>query len=348
MMDGTAGDIRYPFADPPGEGEAVEVAQGILWMRLPLPMALDHVNIFALDDGARGWTIVDTGMMTGRTKAIWARLLAGPLGGRPVWRVIVTHYHPDHIGRAGWFQAEKGAELWTTRTSWLLARMLVLDVEEVASAQAKAFWRSGGMDAAVYDKRASGRPFNFSDIVAPLPVGYRRIVEGERVEIGGRDWVVHIGHGHAPEQATFWDEAGDLVLGADQLLPSISPNLGVHATEPEADPVADWLESCDRLMSFATDRQLVLPGHKLPFTGLPFRLRQKIDNHHGALARLRAHLAEPRTAAECFIALFRREIQGGEYGLALAEAVGHLNHLLALGEVVRERRADGAWLWRLA
>jgi glyoxylase-like metal-dependent hydrolase (beta-lactamase superfamily II) len=260
-------------------------------------MALDHVNIFALDDGARGWTIVDTGMMTGRTKAIWARLLAGPLGGRPVWRVIVTHYHPDHIGLAGWFQAEKGAELWTTRTSWLLARMLVLDVEEVASAQAKAFWRSGGMDAAVYDKRASGRPFNFSDIVAPLPVGYRRIVEGERVEIGGRDWVVHIGHGHAPEQATFWDEAGDLVLGADQLLPSISPNLGVHATEPEADPVADWLERCDRLMSFATDRQRVLPGRELPWPGLPFRLRQTIGQLHGALARRGALLAAAGRAA---------------------------------------------------
>src|SRR5690606_17211451 len=112
----------------------------------------------------------------------------------------------------------------------------------------------------------------------------------------GRDWTVRIGHGHAPEQATFWDTSGALVLGADQLLPSISPNLGVHPTEPEADPVADWLDSCARLLPFATERQLVLPGHKLPFTGLPFRLRQKIDNHHGALVRLSAHLAVPRTA----------------------------------------------------
>jgi glyoxylase-like metal-dependent hydrolase (beta-lactamase superfamily II) len=160
--------------------------------------------------------------------------------------------------------------------------------------------------------------------------------------------VVHVGHGHAPEQATFWEAGGDLVLGADQLLPSISPNLGVHASEPEADPVADWLESCERLSAYATDRQLVLPGHKLPFTGLPFRLTQKIENHHGALARLKAFLAEPRTAAECFLPLFRREIREGEFGLALAETVGHLNHLLATGEAVRVRRDDGAWLWRAA
>src|SRR5690606_25192778 len=156
-----------------------------------------------------------------RSKALWRDLLAGPLRGRPVWRLIVSHFHPDHVGLAGWFQSELGAELWTTRTTWLLARMLVLDVEETATEAAKAFWRSAGMDAETYARRVSTRPFNFADIVAPMPVGYRRIVEGEVLRAGGRDWTVHIGHGHAPEQATLWDHSGELVLGADQLLPSI-------------------------------------------------------------------------------------------------------------------------------
>jgi len=337
--------IHYPFETPPAPGEAVEVAEGVLWLRSPLPMALDHVNVYALRDGD-GWTIVDTGFDSRKARGIWEDLLKGPLGGRPVTRVIVTHHHPDHIGLAGWFQS-MGAELATTRTAWLMARMLVLDVQDRPTPETLAFWRGAGMDAAIYDKRATERPFNFADIVAPMPLGYTRIREGDVLSIGGRDWDVRIGHGHAPEQATLWCRDAPLVLGADQLLPSISPNLGVYATEPMADPVADWIESCGHLARFARADQLVLPGHKLPFTGLPDRLHQLVENHHGALDRLRDHLDRPRVACDCFAPLFKRQIDEGVYGLAMVEAVAHLNHLRALGEVTRKRREDGAWLWSL-
>ena len=336
--------IRYPFDSAPEEGDAGEVADGILWMRLPLPMALDHVNVYAIRDGA-GWAVVDTGFDTSKTRAIWETLLAGPMRGLPVTRVIVTHHHPDHVGLAGWFMA-RGAELITTRTAWLTARMLVLDVQEAPTPETLAFWRAAGMDAATLEKRASERPFNFADIVAPLPLGFTRIREGDVVEIGGRHWDVRIGHGHAPEHATLWCREEALVLGGDQLLPSISPNLGVYATEPAADPVTEWIESCTHLAHYAKADHLVLPGHKLPFTGLPDRLRQLIENHHGALSRLREHLDRPRTAAECFAPLFKRRIDAGTYGLALVESVAHLNHLLALGEVTREKRGDGAWAWQ--
>jgi len=336
--------IRYPFDSAPEEGDAGEVADGILWMRLPLPMALDHVNVYAIRDGA-GWAVVDTGFDTSKTRAIWETLLAGPMRGLPVTRVIVTHHHPDHVGLAGWFMA-RGAELITTRTAWLTARMLVLDVQEAPTPETLAFWRAAGMDAATLEKRASERPFNFADIVAPLPLGFTRIREGDMVEIGGRHWDVRIGNGHAPEHATLWCREEALVLGGDQLLPSISPNLGVYATEPAADPVTEWIESCTHLAHYAKADHLVLPGHKLPFTGLPDRLRQLIENHHGALSRLREHLDRPRTAAECFAPLFKRRIDAGTYGLALVESVAHLNHLLALGEVTREKREDGAWAWQ--
>jgi glyoxylase-like metal-dependent hydrolase (beta-lactamase superfamily II) len=275
--------IRHPFATPPEEGAALEVAPGILWMRLPLPMALDHVNVYALDDGD-GWTILDTGFDSRRGRAIWTRLLAGPLAGRPVRRVVVTHHHPDHIGLAGWFQ-DKGAELLTTRTAWLYARMLCLDEQPLPVAAQMEFWRGAGMDTGLLAKRAAERPFNFADVVAPLPVGFTRLTEGQTVTMAGRVWRVRMGDGHAPEHATFWSEAGDgLILGGDQLLPGISANIGVYPTEPMADPLAEW--------AHATPGQLVLPGHKLPFRGLPFRLRQMVDNHHGALTRLRAHLAQ--------------------------------------------------------
>ena len=339
------GGIRHPFPEPPAQGAAVEVADGILWMRLPLPMALDHVNVYALADDD-GWTIVDTGFDSRKGRALWEALLEGPLAGRPVARVLVTHHHPDHVGLAGWFVGQ-GAELLMPRTGWLMARMLVLDVQPSYTPEALAFYRLAGMDAGLMEARAEERPFNFADCVAPLPPGFTRIVDGQRLRLGGRDWTVRMGDGHAPEHATLWsaEETGGLVIGGDQLLPSISPNLGVYPNEPLADPVGDWLDACARLAPFAREDQLVLPGHKLPFTGLPTRMRQLAENHLGTLERLRAFLAEPRTGAECFGTIFKREIGPKEYGLALAETVGHLNHLLLRGEV-RRREQDGVWRWQ--
>ncbi|KIC46493.1 metallo-beta-lactamase [Ruegeria sp. ANG-S4] len=342
-MDGDASQtIRYPWGQPPAPGEHIEIAEGILWIRLPLPMALDHVNVYALDDGD-GWTLIDTGLSSKKTRAIWDSLMAGPLSGKPVNRIVVTHHHPDHVGNAGWFQSEHEAELVTSRTAWLFARMLTLDEQENWPEETLRFYRSAGMSADVLAKRMAERPFNFSDVVYPMPLGYTRVKQGDVIRIGGRDWDVHMGNGHAPEHVTLWSRDDNLVLSGDQILSSISSNLGVYATEPMADPVADWMESCERLSTLARPEQLVLGGHKLPFTGLPVRMRQLIENHHGALDRLLTELDRPKSASECFAALFKRQIGDGEYGLALVEAVAHLNHLYHIDAVTRTRRADGAW-----
>lgn len=341
--------LRFAPDTPPGPGTVKELAPGILWARMPVPMQLDHVNIYALDDsegGGDGWTIIDTGFESPPTRAAWQALLDGPLARQPVRRVIATHHHADHIGLAGWFIAQ-GAELLTSRTAWLMARMQLLDVQERPTPQALDFWRRAGMEPAILAARAGERPFNMADCCHPLPPGFTRLAEGGLIRAAGRDWRIRMGNGHAPEHVTLWSESDDLVIGGDQLLPSISPNLGVYPTEPLSDTVGDWLESCHRLLGPARPGQLVLPGHGRPFRGLPARLRQLIAHHEAALERMTHALKQaPRTAAGCFDLLYRRKIGPALYGLALVEAVGHVNHLAARG-VVRPvgTTEDGAMLW---
>jgi glyoxylase-like metal-dependent hydrolase (beta-lactamase superfamily II) len=335
--------LLYPFPDPPAEGQAVKVAEGILWLRLPLPGALDHVNAYALDDGA-SWTIVDTGLSSKRGKAIWQALLSGPLGGKPVGRLIVTHHHPDHLGLAGWFQAQ-GAELVITRTAWLYARMLTLDEQATRSPESTLFLTRAGMGAEALAQKAAERPFNFCDVVDPMPLGFSRLEEGTILHAAGRRWQVRLGQGHAPDHATLWSLDDHLVLGGDQFLATITPNIGVYATEPDADPLSEWLTSCRRFQPLARPDQLILPGHKLPFTGLSLRLTQKIASHEAALARLLDHLSSPTRAVDCFSALYRRSLGPEDFGLALAETLAHLNCLHRQGQITRTLLSDGAWGW---
>lgn len=345
-------ELRFPWEAPPGPGEAVEVAEGILWLRLPLPMKLDHVNVYALDEGDH-WTVIDTGMDLASSREAWHAALTGPLAGREVGRVVLTHHHPDHVGLIGWFAAQ-GAEVLATRLGWTLARMLQLDHHELPPPEQIAFRRRAGMPPDMLAAFAREQPFNFSQCTAPIPLGYTAIFEGDMLRLGGRDWRVRFGHGHAPDHVTLWtgdaggagrDGAG-LVLAGDQIIPGISSNIGVYPSEPEADPLGEWLRSCARLRGIAAGADpLVLPGHKLPFRGIDFRLAQLIENHRAALARVLAVLAEgPRPAAGLFRAIFRREIDGSQYGLALAEAVAHMNHLHRTGRVRRTLR-DGAWIY---
>lgn len=334
--------LRFPHGPAPEPCTPVEISDGILWIRLPLPMVLDHVNVYALRD-RDGWTIIDTGINSSRTREIWSEIMAGPLGGRPIRRVVLTHHHPDHVGLAGWFKSEFGAEIWSTRVAWLMSRMLTLDVQAAQTPESIAFYRDAGVPKEIMAAMSRERPFNFADIVYDIPAGFRRIRDGDTVEIGGRKWDVRTGGGHAPEHATLWCRDSPLVIGGDQFLADISPNIGVYPTEPEADPLRDWLESCRRFRGLADNCALVLVGHKLPYTGLKERIRQLEENHISALGRLSEHLRQPSSAADCLNVLFKRDINKGEYGFAIVESVAHLNFLYQSGEAARLRRADGAW-----
>jgi len=337
--------LRFPWEDPPAAGEIIEVAEGILWIRPPLPMRLDHVNCYALDEGDH-WTLVDTGMNTEAGREAWEAVLGGPLRGKPIGRIVITHHHPDHIGLLGWFAERFDVEIWATRLGYMMARMMHMDVQDHPSPEQVDFRRRAGQPEDGVAEYAAEPAWNFSRVVAPLPIGFCALRDGGTMEMGGRSWTIRFGHGHAPDHATFWTD--DIVLAGDQIIPGISSNIGVWALEPEANPLQDWLDSCRRLRGVADNSDaLILPGHKLPFHGVDFRLAQLIENHESALRRILDALADgPRTAAEMFLPVFKRDIRGSQYGLALAESVAHMNYLHQGGAVSRTSK-DEAWVYSL-
>jgi len=340
--------IEFLFSEKPAVGELVEIKPGVFWFPIELPMmGPDFVNCYIFEDYDE-IVIFDTGVNLGNTKEVWDSVLKRYFSKKPIKYVVVTHHHPDHIGLAGWFSERYSVPVYCTRTAFIMAKMLALDVQEKVTWNTEKFWKRAGMTKEILSKRLKSRPFNFGDGVHPLEQGFVRLKQDDQININGINWKVEVGNGHAPEHSTFWSDDLNLIIAGDQILPGISSNLGVYPTEPEADTVGDWIESCERFLNLAKDEQIVLPGHGLPFTGLPRRLTQLIDNHRGALARIRKALRDsPKTAVDLFGAIFKRDINKLEYLLALHEAVGHVNHLYSIGEVDREERHDGALVYRL-
>ena len=292
-------------------------------------------------DGDRT-TVVDTGINLQAPVDAWRALFAAaPLAERPVGRVICTHFHPDHVGLAGWLCRKFGARLWMTRGEWLTAALLIADARDEVPEEQLGFWRAAGWDEAQI-AHAAGRGFGrMRSVVARLPMSYRRIIDGERIAIGGAAWRVVVGSGHCPEHACLWNEADGLLIAGDQVLPRISSNVSLTLAEPEADPLGEWLGSIERLLQLPDDL-LVLPAHGDPFTGLHARLMALREEHLMRLDMVHAHLSEPRRAVDCFGRMFRRTIAPVMMGLASGETLAHLRRLEVEGRAVREDREGDA------
>jgi glyoxylase-like metal-dependent hydrolase (beta-lactamase superfamily II) len=333
--------LNYPWSREinPAAGEAQQIAEGVYWVRFPMPISLDHINIWLLEDG-EGWTVVDTCLGIDSARAIWEQLFGSIMGGRPVTRVICTHMHPDHVGLAGWLSERFGAQLWMTREEFLMCRAMAADTGREAPAVALRFYRAAGYDEeqlASY-KRKFG---NFGRAISPLPDSFRRVVDLETLTIGGRYWQVIVGSGHSPEHAALYCPALKLLISGDQVLPRITPNVSVFPTEPNGDPLHEWLSSSARIREMLPDDVLVLPAHEAPFYGLHVRLSQLIENHNRDLRNLFNHLDQPRRALDCFPPLFSREIGPESLGLATGETLAHLNCLLGRRRITRRRDENG-------
>ncbi|WP_423358022.1 MBL fold metallo-hydrolase [Pseudomonas citronellolis] len=341
--------LDYPCGPAPDPGASREIAPGVHWLRMPLPLSLDHINLWAVEDGD-GWALFDTGMHTQATLDAWRTLLApgGALGGRRPTRLFVTHMHPDHVGLAGWLTREYGCELWMTFGEYMNCRVLAADSGREAPPEGVRFYRRAGWDeAAIAHYRA--RFGGFGKFIWPLPESYRRLRDGERIRIGAHDWRVVVGSGHSPEHASFHCPGLRLLVAGDQVLPRISPNVSVFPTEPAADPLGQWLESLAKVRREVPDDVLVLPAHNEPFQPLHARLEHLERGHQRGLERLQALLGEgPKRAIDLFGALFARRIDQDLLALATGECLANLNYLVQRGRVTASEDAQGVAWYSLA
>ena len=336
---------HYAFDGIPAPAETRVVAPGVHWHRMPLPFKLDHINLWLLEDGD-GWTAVDTGIARPEVKDAWERIFAERLGGRPLRRVIVTHFHPDHVGLAGWLKERTGAEVWMPLAEWAFARMLTLDQSDATHATTVAFYRAAGFDPADLAAVASGRG-RYASSVSPIPLTFRRYREDETIPIGGRGWRVIVGLGHSPEHACLWCEELRVLISGDQILPRISPNIAVWPHEPEANPLALYLESLEKFRALS-DEALVLPSHDRPFRGLAWRLDELAEHHRDRLRHTWAACSSPATGADVLRRLFTRKLDSHQLMFAIGESLAHLHFLIGEGAIVRATRADGVRLFSQA
>jgi len=327
--------MRLTTLQPPEPGTALEVAPGILWVRMPIPTPLGHVNLWLLRDGD-AWTAVDTGIATPEAKAAWARLLEG----HRLHRVIATHFHPDHLGLAGWLQELTGAPLWMTFGEYATAQLFFHGIAGFAPEATQAFFRLHGLEEGRLQTRAMGS--NLYRLGAPsLPATFQPIREDEHLRIGGRDWRVLCGQGHSPDHASLHCAEAGVLISGDMLLPRISTNVSAFAAIPESDPLGLFLDSLDRLAVLPAGT-LVLPSHGVPFQGLPTRIEQ-LKAHHGArCAALQvACAARPQTAAELIPVVFERPITDPFQTLfAMGECLAHLFYLEHRGLLQREQDGE--------
>jgi glyoxylase-like metal-dependent hydrolase (beta-lactamase superfamily II) len=345
-------ELHYPWTTPPAPGAVVPLRPGLHWLRMPLPFALNHINLWLLDDeidGAPGFTTIDSGIASDDTRAAWEAVFDGAFGGLPLVRHLVTHFHPDHLGLADWL-VQGGAkhrwrtELWMSMTEYLFGRVLS-QADDAVSAERGA--RSAAHFAVEADRltalvrRETGY---FRSLVPSVPGSFRRLMHDDELAIGRaghrRVFRVIVGHGHAPEHVSLYCEAERLLVSGDMVLPRISTNVSVFEHEPEADPLRLYLRSLDRYLQLPEDT-LVLPSHGLPFTGLHRRVAQQHAHHAERLQVVREACRTPKCAAEIVPVLFDREFDLHQLTFALGEAIAHLHLLWHDGSLTRTLGDDG-------
>ena len=351
--------LDYPHGDElPAPGRTLEVAPGVRWLRMTLPFQLNHVNLWLLRDSqpgenpgdapVQGWTIVDCGVSNPPTRAAWEHIFATELDGLPVLRVIVTHMHPDHIGLAHWLTERwstptRACRMWISAADYQTARLASSSMNGMGGDSTALFMASHGLIDAAAQTELKERTHYYLDLVPQLPSSYRRLVDADTLQIGGRAWTCHVGYGHAPEHMALYCAELTTLISGDMVLPRISTNVSVHEDEPEANPLRRYLDSILRLKALPA-RTRVLPSHGRPFTGLHTRIDQLVAHHDERFADVLAACAQaPQAAADLLMVLFHRQLDLHQTTFAMGESIAHLNALWLAGQLTRQLDVDGIY-----
>lgn len=345
-------ELVYPLGDTlPAPGATLEVAPGVRWVRMALPFALDHINLWLLRDevdGRPGWTVVDCCIAIDAAKAQWEQVFAHELEGLPVLRVLVTHMHPDHIGLAQWLcerwsTPEWECRLWISATDYNTARLASQSTTGFGGEAAAQFFASHGLTDPESVAKIRGRSNYYPSLVPAVPARFRRLQDGDLLTIGGRRWRCISGYGHAPEHIAFYCEDLRVLVGGDMMLPRISTNVSVYDSEPEADSLKLFLDSIDKFSALPEDT-LTLPAHGKPFRSLHARIRQLHEHHRDRLEEVMAACREqPQSAADVLPILFKRKLDLHQTTFAMGESVAHLHALWHAGKLRRAKDAEGVW-----
>lgn len=339
--------LRFPHLQPPAPGTLTPVAPGVQWLRLPLPYRLDHVNIYLIQDDD-GWAVVDTGLGTDACRAGWEAILNGPMKGQRLTRMIVTHYHPDHVGLAGWLSGRFGLPLTMPRPEYLYSLALQYAPGDLGADMHRPFYRRHGLPSELTELVLS-RGHEYLRRTTGVPTTYHRIRHGDLLRIGARTFQVLTGGGHALEQAMLLQPEERLFVAADQVIARISPNVSVHAMEPDLDALGIYLASLRAIRESVAPDVLVLPGHGLPFYGLHERIAELIAHHAERCALIAdACRSRPLSVAEIVPHVFQRQLDEHQTGFAFGEVLAHVNHMLGRGELTLESDTGGTDRYRSA
>jgi len=343
-MNPLESQLDYPFGDTlPATGAVHALAPGVNWLRMPLPFALDHINLWLIADtraGRQGWSAVDCGVATDATRAAWEQVFAGGMDGQPLLRVIATHCHPDHVGLSDWLCSRFQAPFWATTGEYGFARMMSAALPGVdGTAAIPHFERHGLVDPALRDKMGERRSY-YPTLVPAVPHAYARMQDGDQIQVGEHSWRVITGFGHSPEHAALYCADLKLLISGDMVLPRISTNVSVFAVEPEGNPLQQYLDSLGKFADLPDDT-LVLPSHGRPFRGLHTRIQQLRDHHTARLAEVMQAATKPVSAVAIVPVMFRRPLDTHQLTFALGEALAHLHKLWYDGILRRETGGDG-------